>query len=1002
MRWNVVLATLLLALVLCAIGLNLNPEPEALTAPEVSDNAPIEFVPTVAPPPLTETLALEKEVAEDWLLRGRVRFAGFPYDPRELPVLAARLDRFILGISTVQVGADHPRWEVDLDRSGSFRFAIASQDLAVSPDIAMWEVACSQDPLSGDGLTAALSVRAKVEGRTVDFGEITITAEMVFDACHAATGRLIHSSGVSFSNSGPYLLGYTVTDDSDLCTCEEFAVNDLGEFFTTFRSAPPDDEVQWFLILSEDAELDADSVGRISIDPPESAAGFLNFGELVAAGPLLQITSAAEGVEVLSTPRGSVRRDIRGDYRGDSVSLKMSREDERMDVPAYPGLVVRQWVTPGRWTWQARVHAPGYHSDRFGAVHAMEDRVYPLHLEFTRFSEIPYTVIGNDDPLPLGAVTWRVTDDGKEIASGEARQGTVPVHPVAVTHVLVSHEGYEPGVAEATASMQSLTIELLPLAMIGTTLTVSVPAQPAGAVLLDVDLIAAPADGGERASLDVKLGKERKEYVFHASMLHSPGVWNVYLRGGGRYGYPISGLSGPVAVEIKTGEAASLELPDIGAPPWKHSARWMNTWMECEGVLFMWTGPQKYGEGGVHDNSPYGWLPTALPDGDEFAEAKVTLPQKDGDNAHALFDLEARVKVSITVRGKPAKAGYWLTLVSETRYGRGTVECPAIGKWTSMWAPEGEATLTVEAQSGAFNEPVFEKKLSIRRGHAEHIEIDLDHVEVVFEGGYFTDKRAHLRDDPNWGVLRVDVEKPYLVECFSGEEGREEEVALLPGIYRVVPLTSDPNNYVEFDVTDGLGRTITLPTLGPLKLGTCELLFDTALLGIGEVKVDLHWRPACDMPAVRELRLPMDDVKAEPGPRGLIVSGVPTGVDVFLCGTIRIETRQGKKALMLNPVRLHQGESEIEVGWTKTRRLSERVLTYWIGIVSMVEGQWLPFRYDYNYVPVGTHQVALLDRNNRPAGRMQVEVPDAPGDFEVPEDFRRELIRLGLLRDGTD
>ncbi|MBK8207696.1 MAG: hypothetical protein IPK87_13045 [Planctomycetes bacterium] len=923
-----------------------------------------------------------------WTVRGSVKMdpsAGVNPLAHLLPEDLSVSVRAYRGPSAPQ---EYSQIDIALQNDWGFSEEFAPEDLGLqegeSPVPLYWYV--DFEPTSGDGFSVpdedsdeertdwqepkgCLRVIPTVSGRTLDFGQVLLTLESMFPDEFVVTGRLVHTSGRTLCHTGNHALG--VKDPGgEFDDWLYFGTDAQGRFMALLYADTADvhhdpASFHWNLLLRVDREGPDSS---IRLAPPRFAGRLVDFGDISLKGSLLVVT-----VEMDPTPKielrhdGTLAIDEGGYYQGEMASLDLNCGDLYFNegIPPAP-YHVTMMVPEGRYHWSVDswsselVYLPAS-----GILDVPDNAVTSLKVSLKAAATVPVKVLKPDGTPAEGSyVTWsfNLPDDNGYSGRSEGPKGTVPVVSSSPTTCTAELEGFDSATGETKPGDTELVLQLSVKLVPDTGIEVRLPVRPQGVQL----------DGVFQLRLWIQGEVGQSDHWINL-LVEEPGVLRfktgagtatVQLNGGCDWGYPAV-ISGPVNATVKEGEFTVVELPPIGPAPWAVRADKLQCRVRAGeqpveiGAPFLYEDGTDFGDGYYTDgtNIECGALPAHLLDGDQKIAVEITPPTAEAPAAKLSIELPPRIEVRVKRRGVDvtnfhAEAWGKGDGMSRTAHCSGSTGSGAV----SLWLPPGKASLTVELENFEHNQEVI-----VRRGEITRVDVELGHVRVEFvnpaEGVTSDDDLPRLR----MFTIRDDgTLDPEMYDTIWGPEVK----MLPPARYRMIPpAVAGAGSAFDLDLRAGGDRVIVLPALNT-ELVDVRLSFPMEFADAPNHYMELQLLPLTDPEQLRmspEFAYQEDSLQWRFVPNGLLVHGVPKGVDVCLVGYFTRYEGEEEKTLILKPIRLRaQQDGEIVTAeWKKAVELHEEWQWIEIRYLSLVDGCALPFFDGAAGAMPGTHEVGF-------------------------------------------
>lgn len=904
------------------------------------------------------------------------------------------LAHFLPGDRTVVVRAYRgPRapehcseFHIVLQNDWSFRQECAPEDLELepgeSPASLLWYVDHEpedggfSEPSDADAEiegwhepTGAILVQPRVSGREINLGDVVLTLDSMFPNSFIVVGRLVHSSGRTLCNTGNHAL--TTSDTAgEYSDWLSIGTDEHGRFLAVLYASNEGAlfdiaTLVWTLVL----RADWDSLeGRVQLPQPRIAGRLLDFGDISLRGSLLDVTVEMDPAPKLELRAdGTLAIDERGNYDGESPSLYLLCGSLELyeAVPPSPHKVT-MWVPEGRYHWRIYefsdelVYLPAS-----GMLDVPDNAVTSLRVSLKVAATVPVRVLLPDGtPATEAWLEWAFVMPGADEYSGNLSgpQFRVPVIESSETTVTAYLDGYSGATGKTKPGDTELVLQVEEKAPPDTGIEVRLPARPQGV----------QPDGAFRLRLWIKGGVGQSDQWVNLlvegpgvlRIATKPGAATVQLNGGCDWGYPAI-ISGPVACTVREGEFTVVELPAILPPPWAIRAEKLHCTVRAGeqpveiDAEFLGADGTDFGDASYSDgmDTECGALPAHLQDGDQKIAVQVSPPTAEARSAKLLLELPPRIEVRVKRRGVEVtnfRAEVWgqgdgMKRISQCAGSTGTGA-------VSLWFPPGKATLTVELENFGHTQEVI-----VRRGEVTRVDVDLGHVRVEFvnpaegEGGTQDLPRLRIftiRDD---GTL-----DPEMYDTIWGPEVR----MLPPSRYRMIPPASaGAASAFDVDLREGGDRVVVLPAVNT-ELVSVRLNFPMEFADAPNHYLELQLLPLTDPEQLRmspEFADQGDWLESRFVPNGLLVQGVPKGVEVCLIGYFTSYEGENERGLILKPIRLRvqQDGETVAAEWKKAVRLHEEWQWLDVRYLSLIEGCALPFYDGAAGALPGTHEVGF-------------------------------------------
>ncbi|MCC7508072.1 MAG: hypothetical protein IT464_01695 [Planctomycetes bacterium] len=953
----------------------------------------------------------------DWTVRGRVKMdpsAGANPLAHLLPEDLSVSVRAYRGPSAPQ---NYSEFEASMGSDWSFEGEVTQDDLWLeaneSPEVLYWYV--DFEPTGGGGFAPAedaderrdwqepkgcLRVFPKASGRTLDFGEVLLTLESMFPEEFVVTGRLVHTSGRTLCHTGNHALSLS-EPESEFDDWIYFGTDGQGRFMTLLPEyatevVPNVASLRWSLLINVDRDGPGNS---LRLPTPRSVGRHIDFGDISLKGSLLDVT-----VEMDPSPKinlrhdGTLAIDEGGYYHGEMASLVLSSGNLYFyeGIPPAPHKVT-MLVPEGRYHWTVnsqngdRVYLPAG-----GVLDVPDNVVTELKVSLKAAATVPVRVLMPDGtPAKDSFVIWSFSlpDDNGYSGRSEGPLASVPVVSSSPTSCTAMLEGFENTTGETKPGDTELVLQLTAKLVPDTGIKVRLPKRPKGV----------PTDGVFQLRLWIRGDVGDSDHwinllVDEAGELQietRPGNAIVHLTGGCDWGYP-SDICGPVTATVIEGEYTVVEMPLIGPPPWAVRADHLQCRVRVGeqpvevSAAFLHPDGREFGRASYTDdtNIECGALPAHLLDGDQKIAVQISPPTAEAPAAKLSIELPTRIEVRVKRRGVDVtnfRASVW----GQSDGANGSSQCAGSTSTgaVSLWFPPGKASLEVTLQTVRHIQEV-----QVRRGEVTRVEVELGQVRVEFVNA---EGVSNTQDYPRLRMFKYRDDGTLEPEQYDTVWGPEIKL-LPPARYRMLPpAAAGPAGASDLDLTVGGDRVVVLPALNT-EFVDVRLSFPMEFADRPNVYMELQLLPLTDPEHFR-----MSTKFADQGdtlewrfvPNGLLVHGVPKGVDVCLVGYFTRYEGEDERSLIMKPIRLRvqQDGETVTVEWKKAVEMHEEWQWLDIRYLSLVEGCALPF---VGGLP-GTHEVGVYDSEGKLAHREWVSF-SGDGKMRYPAGFRAALVEKEL------
>lgn len=902
-----------------------------------------------------------------------------------------------------------------LDDGMAFRRNIGEEELGLEDGTAItpgrWQVLyCHEgnnpptlyDLADVDASTLLGLVTPTITGRVIDFGTITIDADLYFYHYALLTGRLVHSSGRPLAYSGSFYLEGLHNGSYETNVSSYIHAGKDGGFVAVvlhrqIRDLAGPGEYTWTLSSSGDFDLYFGQPEGIELPKPQWQGRRGNFGDIKLKGALIEIVLKSDLVPV-TRPDGTLKIDEWGDYEGEFVRVYFEGTGVYVEACAYPQPHTTVTVLPeGRYLWSAVAEADGFYPVQHGVLMARHDQVLKLELEFKPYASIPLLINKGADPPPSAnpdTVRWTMVRGEEQVSEGSYYpddEASVPVLEGCETSVVVSCPGFLVASGVARPGMQKLEINLVRSTTPVTTLVVVVPAFPkaiqpgVAAPFVSVQV------GNNGHNGNVKDWGEKP--VESVVVLQVAGSGKIALYGGQNYGYPNGVLSGPIEFEIAEGETRRIELPAIAAPPWdkplysfRISARTSGRSIDLEACVRYKDMKDPVKEELNDDESIFvRGQPVALTDGfDDFPVQAATGEKFEGTLS---FDLPHTLEVRLMRAGLRVEQFKATVTRSNPAAPALFVKCTAnaVDGVAWLWIPRGKANLEVTIDG----REVYTQSIDVMPGQTLQVEAGSNLLRVVLEVPEGSQPPDSDFEVPDLWTLQQ-----------GGEEGEWWDQAglsktsafLIPaGRYRAVPWTGGAA--VEFEISED--KVVRLPAIEAPSLGQVLLKYDVSTFDSDRVEVEFYYQ-------LTHMLSPADEwidgkwISATLVPDGFKLHGLPLDTELVIWGGAWVYQDSGEYELLLKPMNLSikKEGGPIEAVLKRGVQLDDEWFQFHARWLTGIENF---HRETPESALPGRHEIAIY-LEGEIVHKEWVTIPETSEEpFKIPNSLRQELIAREML-----
>lgn len=960
----------------------------------------------------------ESENQDDWLVKGRVVFADDV--PQSIRSWATEVMVFYHPNDTKP--GEGEELYIELDEGYRFNAYRVPEEFGIKPHESLkparWQVICSLDGDYADSLLdiedesdiSRLSgiITPKIDGRTVDFGDIYVGLNDYVPEGFVVQGRLVHTSGRPVAHSGPYYLWGSneedENDDDSQYVEAEFRTDSDGRFIAHAHADIETDtqlDQMKFVLAGSDSAFSFEE-GTHTLSSPVRKGRLLEFGETTLGGALIEVLVKG-GLTASTGPDGQPKIGQWGEYEGDCVEIDMESGHGYVYALALPQpFTTSILVVEGRYVWYAWANATGLYPEHNGVLLVRKGEVYRMELDFTEYPSIPLEITADEGEPQEVTVSWRIKNEEGKLADGSyyaEDNPRIPVVPDYETRIEVNAPDYRKATAVATPDTDKLVVKLVRDARPKAKLLVSVPAFPeAMSKKYDGRCDIYVRNDDNQSAHDVQWWKEPQEFSFE---FRQGGTYSLYIDGGEPYGYPGGYIFGPVEIELKVGSEQHYEIPAIPTPPWSAPIKRvevtaraggnpvdLEAWVVYEGV----DSPMREELENGKKMRTRG-LPLSLKDDFDTYPVEFNRPV-EGDEAELKIDFAHTVEVRVARNGESlstfqvtatSAAGAKLKLECSSRANDGVAK---------LWFPQG----AVHVEVTALGWEIYSKNHVVTPGNMLRIDATSNLVRLTVECAESDDS---LHGDELPDVWRMEKYLEDIWEEWGGISG-PEILTLAPALYRFVPWNGTARDAIEVDLRSGGDTSVRLPEIEAPTAGSVVLKFDVKQLGESWSEVEIRYAVTGHLSRESNEETYGTWCYATIVPDGIKLSGLPLNTEIAVWGDIWYENDDDEASMLLKPLRVTVSEEGQLVDATFFRGVyvSEEWLEANPRLVTGIDGLNLEME---GLTLSGRHEFTFHDSDGKVLLREWITLPEKPEDeVPLPAHVKARLEALGAIEPNED
>lgn len=857
--------------------------------------------------------------------------------------------------------------------------------------------------------------RPRVSGHVLDFGDLRLDLGSHPNSPEVLAGRILLPGGLPLCSRQ----GLEVRTPRDYEPELSFSgrVNTEGRFAILVSQeelqeygSPDLAAARWELEINADTEgwagmglrsMQLSSTRLVyPLPAPSRRQRLLDFGDIHASGAVLELHAGVEGV----TPPARLGDPL---LHEDDYETALDRElevwldsgDESFCVHAPLGITLRLILAESRLSWTADYHNPELPCrTRTGSVAVRKDRSTRLDIMMRPAPLVPVRL-----ELPQGvlssavSVTWVVPLGLDEWWDGPATSELrVPVQEGLTTEVTGELPGYESVAAEARVGDKEVLLRFTTPAAPPPRLLVKLPLLPEALgdkLAGTLKCINAEGQGGHK-SVTLQRGEQPAVAVEHLPA----GTYTLSLHGDDLFGYPGGRVSILEGVAVAAAGDTEVTLPEIPAPPWPYAAGNVRVRVTVGGnpatILAIFedaAGEASWrtltdgelilaAEKSAHGRRAGPAIPVALAHGSLRIPLQVSPPTAAGGEALVSLDLPARLRVTVWRAGQQL-VDFAASLYSPTVGGR----CSALasGGQVLLWCPAGEGGLSIE-QEGLM---LHESTVQVPAEGELPLKLVLDVARLKLLPGADDDET----DSTEWQLRGPGPNQEQSVSP-------GQILYLKPGKYRLVPDEPvDPSHALEVDLSDGVDREVTLPSIPPVKTANVLLaMSESDWEGYQYASIEVFLVPTVPG-AETSLAYRGREAIARSMPDGLLLLDLPVDRRVLIRGYVTRIVGGALQNLVMRPADVVvQKDLVVPPHWRKASSLGPEWFQVSVFCISDFPGFALLLGSDGQIAP-GRHQVLVIDGDGKELARTWIEIPAEAEDFPIPPDLRQRLVDAGEL-----